>query len=116
MERAKYIRCLRPTILLGMLIFVIAVFLPLDNARCEDVRRIVEIYSKNTEGPVIVPNLDYGEPGHDPFGVSFSGNIIDDDPSCSIDNNIVFHNRMSVNKDIIWFIKLFLNQSVFFAH
>jgi len=115
MERARYIRCLRPTILLGILIFILTVFLPLDNARCED-RRIIEIYSKNTDGPVIVPNVDFGEPGHDPFGVSFSGNIIDNDPSRSIDTYEVFHNRILANKDLIWFFKFFLNQPVFIAY
>lgn len=116
MKGAQYTRAFRPTILLGILIFLLAVFLPLDNANCETDRTFIEINSKYTDGPVVVPKVDYGEPGHDPFGVSFSGNILEDDPTRSIDNYVVFHNKISAKKDILWFLRLFLNQPMFFAH
>ena len=66
MERARYIRCLRPTILLSILIFILTIFMPVDDANCETDRAFIEINSKYSDGPVVVPNLDYGEPGSSP--------------------------------------------------
>ena len=112
MERAGFIRHLRPMVLLGVLIFVFGLFLLPDNARCEDVKRTLEIYSKYTDGPVIVPNIDYGEPGHDPFGVGLIGDIGDNTPSSSIDDYGIGNNKIFARKDFAWFFRLFINQLV----
>ena len=66
MERAKSIRFHWPMILLCLFIFLCAVFIPIDSARCERDIGSIEIYSKYPDGPVVVPEMDFGEPGSDP--------------------------------------------------
>ena len=68
MERAKSIRFHWPMVLLCLFIFLCAVFIPIDSARCERDIGSIDIYSKYPDGPVVVPEMDFAEPGNCPWG------------------------------------------------
>ena len=62
MKRAKCLSSLRPTIILCIIAFLLTIILPLESARCDD-RCIVIINGKKIDDPVVVPDMDFGEPG-----------------------------------------------------
>ena len=112
MERAKYIRCLRPTILLSILIFILTIFMPVDDANCETDRAFIEINSKNTGGPVIVPNLDYGEPGSSPWGRLYLTDYDNDSFDPEVKHNIEMLPRTKM-KYYSFFMLYMLNQILY---
>ena len=109
MERAEYIPYLRPTIILCIIAFLLTIILPLESARCDD-RCIVIINGKKIDDPVVVPDMDFGEPGSSPW---VTGSNLSDTDDNVIDNNksVILEGALQMGIKSYWFfIRYMLNQ------